>query len=393
MPALAAALAATEPLEGVATNAQRAHLAAARAWLARKPLLAAGIYTQLTESAPHDLLAVRLAQSCWYFLGHRARVRLIAERALRRRSPAAPDYDVVLAMTAFGRAETGDGRGARALADRALALEPRSPFARHALAHGLATEGRIVTAHRMLADSAPLWRVGGRDGRTQRVAPGAVGATARAALRGVSCVRSRARDDARRRCAPSTRTAARWPGTPPASARWRRSARRAASEAGGTPRRWPRGDGPGAAGARRRRSEHRDGALARHRGRDPRGRREICTSRSRSSGAPRNSIMSPTTATRLRRVRNRGREARRRHRAAPARAPRAASSGRAAGVRERRRARARSSTKRCRASPRSASRSSARRQQRTSLQSTASPRRRLSSIPTGAPTQVHTRSR
>jgi hypothetical protein len=162
LPALAAALAAVAPFEGGATSEQSAHLAAARAWLAREPLRAARIYTQIAERAPHDLLAVRLAQSCWYFLGHRARVRLVAERALCRWSPAAPGYDLVLAMTAFGRAETGDGRGATALAERALALEPRSPFARHALAHGLATQGRFVTAHRMLEDSAALWRVGGR---------------------------------------------------------------------------------------------------------------------------------------------------------------------------------------------------------------------------------------
>jgi hypothetical protein len=162
MPALAAALAAAGALEGAATNEQRAHLAAARAWLAREPLRAARIYTQVAEDAPHDLLAIRLAQSCWYFLGHRARVRLVAERALCRWSPAEPGYDVLLAMTAFGRAETGDGRGATALAERALAIEPRSPFARHALAHGLATQGRFVTAHRMLEDTAPLWRVGGR---------------------------------------------------------------------------------------------------------------------------------------------------------------------------------------------------------------------------------------
>lgn len=162
MPALAAALAAAEPLEGAATAERRAHLAAARAWLAHEPLRAARLYTQIAERAPHDLLAIRLAQSCWYFLGHRARVRLVAERALCRWSPTAPGYDVMLAMTAFGRAETGDGRGATALAERALALEPRSPFARHALAHGLATQGRFVTAHRMLEESAPLWRVGGR---------------------------------------------------------------------------------------------------------------------------------------------------------------------------------------------------------------------------------------
>ena len=162
MRALAAALVVAEPLAGAATDGQRAHLAAARAWLAHEPLRAARIYTQIAERAPHDLLAIRLAQSCWYFLGHRARVRLVAERALCRWSPTAPGYDVMLAMTAFGRAETGDGRGATALAERALALEPRSPFACHALAHGLATQGRFVTAHRMLEDSATLWRVGGR---------------------------------------------------------------------------------------------------------------------------------------------------------------------------------------------------------------------------------------
>ena len=162
LPALAQALKAAAPLEQHATTAQRSHLAAARAWLAREPLRAARIYTQIAESEPHDLLAVRLAQSCWYFLGHRTRVRLVAERALYRWSPAAPGYDLLLAMTAFGRADTGDGRGASALAERALALESRSPFARHALAHGLATQGRFVTAHRMLEDSAALWRVGGR---------------------------------------------------------------------------------------------------------------------------------------------------------------------------------------------------------------------------------------
>jgi len=162
LPALAMALKAAAPLEQQGTAAQRGHLAAARAWLAREPLQAARIYTHIAESAPHDLLAVRLAQSGWYFLGQRARVRLVAERALHQWSQSDPGYDVLLAMTAFGRAENGDGRGATALAQRALRIEARSPYAWHALAHGLITEGRTVTAHRALADSQSLWRIGGR---------------------------------------------------------------------------------------------------------------------------------------------------------------------------------------------------------------------------------------
>ena len=162
LPALAAALKAIAPREQRATAAQRAHLAAARAWLTREPLRAARIYTQIAEREPHDLLAVRLAQSCWYFLGRRARVRLVAERALHQWSQSEPGYDALLAMTAFGRAENGDGRGATALAQRSLLIEPRSPYARHALAHGLATQGRVVTAHRMLRESESSWRIGGR---------------------------------------------------------------------------------------------------------------------------------------------------------------------------------------------------------------------------------------
>jgi hypothetical protein len=162
LPALAAALRAAAPMEHRASAAEREHLAAARRWLARDALGAARIYTRIARANPRDLVAVRLAQSCWYFLGQRARMRVVAERALRRWPQGAPGYDVVLALTAFGRAEIGDGRGAAALAQRALALEPRSPFARHALAHGLIAQGRTATAHRMLDESQPLWRVGGR---------------------------------------------------------------------------------------------------------------------------------------------------------------------------------------------------------------------------------------
>src|SRR6185369_9978734 len=50
------------PHEPSAGPRERAHLAAARAWLARKPLQAAKIYTQLAKDGYGDALAVRLAQ-------------------------------------------------------------------------------------------------------------------------------------------------------------------------------------------------------------------------------------------------------------------------------------------------------------------------------------------
>ncbi len=162
LPPLAAALGSVARLERRATARQRLHLAAASAWLARDPLRAAHLYTHVVLGAPADLLALRLAQSCWYFLGARARVRSVAEHALGRWPAQASGYDAMLAMTAFGRAEMEDGRSAADLARRALALEPRSPLARHALAHALAMQHRAADAHDMLCRSEASWRIGGR---------------------------------------------------------------------------------------------------------------------------------------------------------------------------------------------------------------------------------------
>ena len=158
LPALERALVATSPLEASAGPRERAHLAAARAWLAREPLQAAKIYTQLATDGYGDALAVRLAQSCWYFLGRRMDVRAVAEHAFRTWSPERPGFDVVIAMTAFGAAETNDGARAEELARFSLEVEPRSPFAIHALAHALAIRNRAADGAQALHALAADWR-------------------------------------------------------------------------------------------------------------------------------------------------------------------------------------------------------------------------------------------
>src|SRR6185369_10325990 len=162
LPALERALLAALPHEPSAGPRERAHLAAARAWLARKPLQAAKIYTQLAKDGYGDALAVRLAQSCWYFLGRRMDVRAVAEHAFRTWSPERPGFDAVIAMTAFGAAETNDGARAEELARFSLEIERRSPFAVHPLAPAFAIRNRSADGARVLRALAADWRVGGR---------------------------------------------------------------------------------------------------------------------------------------------------------------------------------------------------------------------------------------
>ena len=161
-PALERALHAAARLEASAGPEELAHLNAARAWLAREPLGAAKIYTQLVMQSDPDPLALRLAQSCWYFLGRRLQVRAVAEHAFRTWSAERPGFDAVIAMAAFGAAETNDGARAEELAQLSLEIEPQSPFAIHALAHAFAIRNRAADGARALRALAANWRVGGR---------------------------------------------------------------------------------------------------------------------------------------------------------------------------------------------------------------------------------------
>jgi hypothetical protein len=162
LPALERALRAAAPLATSASPEELAHLDGARAWLAREPLRAAKIYTELATEGDGDAVALRLAQSCWYFLGRRLHVRAVAEHALRSWAPERPGFDAVLAMAAFGAAETNDGARAEQLARISLDVEPGSPFAIHALAHALAVQDRPADGAEALRALAADWRIDGR---------------------------------------------------------------------------------------------------------------------------------------------------------------------------------------------------------------------------------------
>ena len=140
----------------------RAHLEAAHAWLKGCPLLAAERYSQIVRHAPLDLLALRLAQSSWFFLGRGAAMRDVAAHALRSWDSRMPAYDSALSLAAFGHAEAGDFGAAETLARQALDIEPRSPVAIHALAHALYAQRRYEEGARWMRERRADWWLGGR---------------------------------------------------------------------------------------------------------------------------------------------------------------------------------------------------------------------------------------
>jgi len=135
----------------------RAHFDAAQAWLSADPALAADRYTSILRRWPYDLLALRLVQSCYFFLGWHDRLCAIVDTAMQAWPRDRCGFDFVLAMAAFTHAENGDAAYAEALGRRALANDPACPFGVHAVTHALAESGRHRQGAQWMRDQHAHW--------------------------------------------------------------------------------------------------------------------------------------------------------------------------------------------------------------------------------------------
>jgi hypothetical protein len=157
LPMLRTALDAAQANGVESTEHERAHCVAARAWLDGQPELAAQRYTAILHQWPTDLLALRLAQSCYFFLGNRHAMRDVAELVWPSWNAGMRGYEHLLSMIAFGCAEDGDADRAEALGVQALAIQPASPFAIHAVAHSLSARGKFRQGALFMREHRPNW--------------------------------------------------------------------------------------------------------------------------------------------------------------------------------------------------------------------------------------------
>jgi hypothetical protein len=135
----------------------RMHLAAAHAWRAGAPERAAALYSETVRLWPHDLLALRLAQSCHFMIGDAQALHDVAAGAVPHWRTGMPGYGCALAMHAFGLEELGHCARANAAGRRALAIEPRNPAAIHAVAHALMSTGEPLAGIQWMERRADGW--------------------------------------------------------------------------------------------------------------------------------------------------------------------------------------------------------------------------------------------
>lgn len=143
--ALAAAATAT------AREAANARLAAA--WAAGDIPGAIAQAEQIGRDHPRDLTAIKIGQYHLFNRGDALGMLRLALAAL----PAAEGLPYVHGMIAFGYEQCHLMPQAEAAARRALDIEPSDPWAHHALAHVMLTEGRIDEGIATLEGFAPHW--------------------------------------------------------------------------------------------------------------------------------------------------------------------------------------------------------------------------------------------
>lgn len=140
----------------------RTHVAAAQAWLSGNPTLAAESYAFILDRWPTDLLALRLAQSCYFFLGQHKRLCALVDAVAQAWTPDQRGFRFLLAMASFAHAESGDAARAEALGRQALAYEPGCPMGVHAVVHALAEGGRYRAGAQWMREQRAHWETESR---------------------------------------------------------------------------------------------------------------------------------------------------------------------------------------------------------------------------------------
>jgi hypothetical protein len=148
-------------LTGVSTPPrERAHVDALNLVQQGRWAAACRVWDLLLIEHPRDALALQWAQLWDFYRGDSAALRGRPARALPQWDEDDPLYAHVLALWAFGLEENHCLEAAEEAGRRALAIDARVPWAVHAVAHVMETQGRFDDGAAWLRQHQPAWAEG-----------------------------------------------------------------------------------------------------------------------------------------------------------------------------------------------------------------------------------------
>ncbi len=132
---------------------EAAFIAFLRAWVEGDTPRAASLCDAIVAEWPRDLVAVKLRQYLAFGEGDAPAMLRIALAA----APACADIPQMHGILAFAHEQCHRLVDAEAAGRRALEMTDREPWAQHALAHVMLTQGRIDEGARFMQAAAPTW--------------------------------------------------------------------------------------------------------------------------------------------------------------------------------------------------------------------------------------------
>ena len=136
-----------------ASEREQRFLHAVQAWAGNDFGKAIGLLDEQVQAHPRDLAALKLAQYLLFNLGDAPGMLRLALAARR----AAADVPYLHGMTAFGFEQCHLLREAEQAARQAIGMLRKEPWAHHALAHVMLTEGRIEEGRAFMQEVSDTW--------------------------------------------------------------------------------------------------------------------------------------------------------------------------------------------------------------------------------------------
>jgi hypothetical protein len=136
-----------------ATVREQRFIAAVAAWAAGDIPRAIALHEEQARAFPRDLASLKLGQYHLFNRGDAPGMLRIALAAL----PAAADVPFLHGMLAFAWEQCHFLEQAEAAARQAMAMRRKEPWAHHALAHVMLTQGRLIEGHAFLQEVSSTW--------------------------------------------------------------------------------------------------------------------------------------------------------------------------------------------------------------------------------------------
>jgi tetratricopeptide (TPR) repeat protein len=135
------------------TKREQLYMQAITAWASGAIERAIALHEEITQEFPRDLLSVQQGQYHYFYLGDKERLLNIAQKVLS----ANRDNHYLYGMVAFGLEQCHRLSEAEAFGRLAITMNRHDPWAHHAIAHVMETQGRVNQGIAWMESHADTW--------------------------------------------------------------------------------------------------------------------------------------------------------------------------------------------------------------------------------------------